>query len=85
MVATKKSFMEFVHSSKETTDFYIKLLEELVLQQLEREKDLLLDSPKERFASVLKRSPQLFQLIPSKFIANYLRMSPETFSRLKKS
>ncbi len=33
----------------------------------------------------VKRSPQLFQEIPNKYIANYLRMSAETLSRLKKS
>ena len=85
LVAEKEDFLNFVYSSEENTNFYIKLLEDLVLQQLEREKDLLIDSPKERFNRVLKRSPQLFQTIPNKFIANYLRMSAETFSRLKKS
>ncbi|WP_317127531.1 MULTISPECIES: hypothetical protein [Chryseobacterium] len=61
------------------------ILEDLVLQQVEREKDLLISAPKERYERVLKRSPQLFQQIPDKYIANYLRMSPETLSRLKKS
>jgi len=61
------------------------LLEKLVLQQLEREIDILTNSPKERYQRVVKRSPQLFQEIPLKHIANYLRMSPETLSRLKKS
>ena len=85
LVAEKKDFMEFVYSNPERTHFYIQLLEQLVLDQLEREKDLLLDSPKERYERVLKRSPQLFQFVPHKFIANYLRMSPETLSRLQKS
>ncbi|MBX7224703.1 MAG: Crp/Fnr family transcriptional regulator [Chitinophagales bacterium] len=59
------------------------ILEDLVLQQIEREIDLLTSSPKERFQRVLKRSPQLFQEIPNRYIANYLRMSAETLSRLK--
>ena len=45
----------------------------------------LISSPKERYERVLKRSPQLFQEIPNKHIANYLRMSAETLSRLKNS
>lgn len=61
------------------------ILENLVLQQLEREIDLLTNSPKERYERVLRRSPRLFQEIPNRHIANYLRMSPETLSRLKKS
>jgi len=62
---------------------WIKILEDLALQQLERERDLLTTSPRERYLRVLKRSPQLFQEIPNKYIANYLRMRPETLSRLK--
>jgi CRP-like cAMP-binding protein len=64
---------------------WMQILEDLVLQQLEREIDILTSSPKERYNRVLKRSPQLFQEIPNRYIANYLRMSPETLSRLKKS
>lgn len=64
---------------------WTKILENLVIQQMEREIDILTNSPKERYQRVLKRSPQLFQEIPLRHIANYLRMSPETLSRLKKS
>lgn len=64
---------------------WIQILENLVLQQMEREVDILTSSPKERYLRVLKRSPKLFQEIPNRHIANYLRMSPETLSRLKKS
>jgi|SRR5690606_16179111 CRP-like cAMP-binding protein len=64
---------------------WTKILEDLVLQQMEREVDILTSSPKQRYERVLQRSPQLFQEIPNKYIANYLRMSPETLSRLKKS
>lgn len=61
------------------------ILEAFVIQQMERETDLLTTNPEERYHRVLKRSPQLFQEIPHKYIASYLRMSPETLSRLKKS
>ncbi len=61
------------------------MLESLIIQQLEREIDILTTSPKERYLRVLKRSPRLFQEIPNRYIANYLRMSAETLSRLKKS
>jgi CRP-like cAMP-binding protein len=64
---------------------YHQLLENVLSEQIEREIDLLLPSPSERLARVLARSPQLFQEIPLKYIANYLRMSPETLSRLRSS
>jgi len=63
---------------------WIEILENLVSQQIEREIDLLTNSPRERYLRVLNRSPQLFQEVPNRYIANYLRMSPETLSRLKK-
>lgn len=83
-VISKSNFLKFI-DDKENRDWWLNTLENLVLQQMEREVDLLTNSPKERFERVLKRSPQLFQEIPHKYIANYLRMSAETLSRLKKS
>jgi CRP/FNR family transcriptional regulator, anaerobic regulatory protein len=84
-VIPKKKFLVFLNQSETNKIFWTKLLEELIIQQIEREKDILTNSPKERYYRVLKRSPKLFQEIPNKHIANYLRMSPETLSRLKKS
>jgi CRP-like cAMP-binding protein len=84
-VITKTAFMQLVQSSQELFALWYTLLEQLVYQQIEREKDLLLDSPKARYERVWKRSPQLFQHVPHKYIASYLRMMPETLSRIKKS
>jgi CRP/FNR family transcriptional regulator, anaerobic regulatory protein len=81
----KLKFNSFINSNTENQRIWTKLLEDLILQQIEREIDLLTFSPKERYLRVLERSPKLFQEIPNKYIANYLRMSPETFSRIKKS
>jgi len=83
-VVTKQQIEEFISDEGNKT-WWMKTLENLVLQQMEREIDILTTSPKERYQRVLGRSPQLFQEIPHKHIANYLRMSPETLSRLKKS
>jgi Cyclic nucleotide-binding domain. len=84
-VISKKAFVEFINREETNRKLWVKILEDLVIQQIEREKDLLISSPKERFERVMKRSPQLFQEIPHRHIANYLRMTPETLSRLKKS
>lgn len=65
-------------------NLWIDVLNTLIIQQSEREIDLLTTSAKDRYERVLKRSPKLFQNIPHKYIANYLRISPETLSRLIK-
>lgn len=83
-VITKPQIEQFLETKKNRA-IWTKILETLVIQQMEREIDLLTNSPKERYERVLKRSPQLFQEIPNRHIANYLRMSAETLSRLKKS
>lgn len=83
-VIPKSIYLDFINQSPENKLLWDTIMEQLILQQLEREKDILTTSPKERFQRVFKRSPQLFQEIPNKHIASYLRMSPETLSRLKK-
>ncbi|MEN0004253.1 MAG: Crp/Fnr family transcriptional regulator [Bacteroidota bacterium] len=83
-VIPKQRLDEFLATAS-NRKWWIQVLENLVLQQMEREIDLLTLSPRERYERVLQRSPQLFQEIPGKYIANYLRMSAETLSRLKKS
>ena len=83
-VVTKLQIDNFL-KNEDNRNLWTKILENLVVQQLEREIDILTNSPKKRYERVLSRSPQLFQEIPNKHIANYLRMSAETLSRLKKS
>lgn len=82
---TKAQYIDFIQAEPERSKMWEILQQQLILQQLEREIDILTTSPKERYLRVLKRSPQLFQEIPNKHIASYLRMSPETLSRLKNS
>ena len=84
-IIKKSTFMNFVESSVENTKIWQLMLGDLIFQQMERERDILTSSPLERYKRVLARSPQLFQEIPNKYIASYLRMKPETLSRIKKS
>lgn len=83
-VISKQQLQSFLEK-EDNRNLWIEILENLVLQQMEREFDILTHAPKERYERVLKRSPQLFQEIPNRYIAGYLRMSAETLSRLKKS
>ena len=84
-VISKSSFTNLIWSSEEYLKIWLDIVNGLVYQQMERERDLLTTSPLERYKRVSKRSPQLFQEIPNKHIASYLRMTPETLSRIKKS
>ncbi len=83
--AKKEDVLQVIASSAEIQLTWTHMLEQLFLSQFEREIDLLTQSPEKRYKRVLARSPQVFQEIPAKYIADYLRMSAETLSRLKKS
>lgn len=41
-------------------------------------------SAEERFERLVAQSPHILQLVPQKYLASYLGMTPETFSRLRK-
>ncbi|OSY88282.1 Crp/Fnr family transcriptional regulator [Tenacibaculum holothuriorum] len=82
---SKARFNEVMQSSEENKAVWEQLLQSFVYQQIEREIDLITYSPQKRFERVLKRSPQVFQEIPLKYIASYLRMTPETLSRILKT
>lgn len=84
-VISKDRFTNFIWSSEEYLNIWLDIVNGLVYQQMERERDILTTSPVERYKRVLSRSPQLFQEIPNKYIVSYLRMTPETLSRIKKS
>jgi CRP-like cAMP-binding protein len=83
-VISRQKFNHFLNNDM-SRHLWTSILENLILQQMNREIDILTNSPKVRYHRVLQRSPKLFQEIPHKHIANYLRMTPETLSRLKKS
>jgi len=84
-VMKKDDFTAFVNSDGAHLQLWNQMLGFTIAALLERETDLLAATPRERYERVLQRSPQLFQHIPHRHIASYLRMAPETLSRLKKS
>lgn len=59
------------------------LEEDALLGKIERETEMLTFTSEERYSRLMERSPHIFQIIPRKYIASYLRMTPETMSRMK--
>lgn len=79
----KTAFYTLLESFPDLEVTWRKLIEQALLGRIEREIDLLTPTPAERLARLQSRSPHLFQIIPLKYIASYLRMTPETLSRLR--
>ncbi len=69
-------------------DFYkwgYLFFQEILFGRLFREVELLTLSAKERYVAFMKRCPEELKVIPQKYLASYLNMKPETFSRLRRS
>ncbi len=83
--AKKIDFEKVMQESVKSLSYYNALLKDLIATFYEREIDILQKDPAKRLKRVLERSPQVFQEVPHKYIAAYLRMSAETLSRLLNS
>jgi signal-transduction protein with cAMP-binding, CBS, and nucleotidyltransferase domain len=59
------------------------IITELFLQKEVWELERIRFSTKERFLHFMTENPELFQRVPQKYLASYLNIKPETFSRLK--
>lgn len=69
-------------------DFYkwgYQFFQDILFGRLFREVELLTLSAEERYIAFMRRCPDELKVIPQKYLASYLNMKPETFSRLRAS
>ena len=59
-----------------------KITEAILVALIHRHYELLSTNAEERFSQFAARSPELFQLVPHKYIASYLRIDATNFSKL---
>jgi len=79
----RADFQAFVDSCPAFARFWRTELEKALIGRMEHEIDLLLPEPAQRLERLRRRSPHVFQVVPRKYLASYLRMSPETLSRVR--
>ena len=85
MAIDRTEFYALFDSSRNIERAWRMLEEEALIGKIEREVEMLTFTPEERYHRLIKRSPHIFQNIPRKYIASYLRMTPETLSRIRPS
>lgn len=59
------------------------LISQLFVKKDRRYFDQLHKSTRERFLDYVSKHPQMMQRVPQKYLASFLNIKPETFSRLK--
>ena len=72
-------FQKFPEMEKWGRIFY----QNILLGRVSREVELLTLPASERYRQFMQRCPPELHLIPQKYLASYLNMTPETFSRLR--
>ena len=83
-LAISKSDLEGLFSSdKKWEKFGRKIITSFFLQVEYRNLDNIRFSTRERFINFMKQNPDLVLRVPQKYLASYLEIQPETFSRLK--
>jgi CRP-like cAMP-binding protein len=60
-----------------------KMLEHMYIRKDERKYNWMTMSTRERFLDYVNNHPHMLQRVPQKYLASYLNIKPETFSRLK--
>lgn len=60
------------------------IAEGLILCYDDRLMSFVIESPEERYRQLLEKQPQLLQRIPQHYVANYLGITPESLSRIRR-
>jgi CRP-like cAMP-binding protein len=79
----RAAFYEAAATWPAVAKFWSTSLEQTLAGIIEREIEVSTTSPETRYRQLLERAPHLFQLVPLKYIASYLRIKPETLSRIR--
>lgn len=74
----------FVHFPK-LLEWRVAFIDAIMVGRGQREVEMLTMSAAERYEAFVKRCPPELLTIPQKYLASYLNMKPETFSRLRKN
>lgn len=76
------SLEAFFEKSQKIERLFRKMSEAMLNGLIDRHVELHALSMEERFRTFCKRSPQLLQVVPHKYIASYLSIDPTNFSKL---
>lgn len=83
-VITKEAINELVSKDTFWMDFKVRMSDYAFLEAKRRIEDLLLFTPEERYLNLLRKSQEVLQKIPQKYISTFLGITPQSLSRIRK-
>ncbi len=85
LCVTRSNLEEALSHCPKFAIYYRNLLQLVIVGMQSRERELMASDARSRFERFMSQSAFLLQHVPQKQIASYLNMSPETFSRMRRS
>lgn len=83
-VISKMALDQLCLQSHEISNLIRTLIERFYFDITRASVDFSSQLAKERYLAVLERDPELFQLVPLKYIASFLGLTPQSLSRIRK-
>jgi CRP-like cAMP-binding protein len=84
LLSIKKKDLENLYDTHHNIERLSRLvLTSLFIQREKQDYDQIRLSVRERFIQFMQNNPDLLQRVPQKYLASYLNIKPETFSRMK--
>lgn len=83
-VITKSAIDQLAQQDVFWINFKTKMSDYAFLEAKRRIEDLLLFTPEERYLNLVKKSQEVLQKIPQKYISTYLGITPQSLSRIRK-
>lgn len=83
LVISKNDLLALYERSKNIETLGRIMAERIAQRTIEIAMSLAADKPEERVNKLLAQQADLFQLVPQKYLANLLGISPESFSRIR--
>ena len=83
LVISKPDLLRLYDTHKTIETFGRLMAENIAQRVIDMAMILASDKPEERVDKLLKQQPELFQLVPQKYLANLIGITPESFSRIR--
>lgn len=83
LVIRHQDWLKVFQEIPELNHWYAQIMQNILFGRINREIEMQSLSAKERFEVFMNRVPDPLLQIPQKYLASYLGMKPETFSRMR--
>jgi CRP-like cAMP-binding protein len=84
LIISKQDFAKMEVEIPKLKQWYDIKQRKMNIAMINRLSEVKTSTPEERYMSLLKKHPEIFQRVPLQYIASYLDVEPQSLSRLRK-